>query len=227
MTILLVEDDATLNRNIKEYFLNEKYVVDTAFDGELAERLLKKNTYDCIIMDVNIPINNGYSLVKNFRSYNQTTPVLFLTAFDEIEDKIKGYESGADDYLTKPFYLKELELRIKSLINRKQNSSINSNKVIVIDDLVIDETKKTVKRSNQNIVLTPKEYEILLKLAKSKGQLVSKADLVKEIWGNSFITNNNTIEVYINFLRKKIDKPFDKQLIKTKVGYGYIIEDEH
>lgn len=225
MTILLVEDDVTLNRNIKEYFQNEKYIVETAFDGQVAERLLKKSKYDCIIMDINIPIINGYELVKNFRNHNQSTPVLFLTAFEELEDKVKGFEYGADDYLTKPFYLKELEIRVKSLINRKLNISGNNSKIIMIDDLIIDETNKSVKRANQIISLTPKEYDILHLLAKSKGQLVSKSDLVKNIWGNNLLTNNNTIEVYINFLRKKIDKPYEKQLIKTKVGYGYILEE--
>ncbi len=224
MKILLVEDDTTLNQNINEYLTKEGYELIVAFDGQIAQKLLKKNDYDCVILDINIPHKNGYELCREFRTYNSSTPVLMLTAFDELEDKVSGFDSGADDYLTKPFYMKELLIRIKSLTKRNQKSgSVNESEVIQVEDIVINQKTKVVKRNNTEIILTPREYQILLKLILAKGELVDKQELVKEIWGGSFDANTNTIEVYINFLRKKIDKPFEKQLIKTKIGYGYYL----
>jgi DNA-binding response OmpR family regulator len=224
MNILLVEDDTTLNNNIKEYLRQESFEVEVVFDGQIAEKLMKKNRFDCIILDVNLPYKNGYELCREFRVYNTSTPVLMLTAFDELEDKVKGYDCGADDYLTKPFYMKELAMRVLALIKRNNTAAAQGNhEVITIEDIVINQRTKTVKRADMEIALTPREYQILLKLALAKGELVDKQELVREIWGGSFDANTNTIEVYINFLRKKIDKPFEKQLIKTKIGYGYYL----
>ncbi len=224
MKVLLVEDDTTLNQNIKEYLMQEQFDVEVVFDGQIAEKVMKKTSFDCIILDVNLPFKNGYELCKEFRVYNKSTPVLMLTAFDELEDKVNGFDCGADDYLTKPFYMKELAMRIRSLIKRNNNlPGQETTENITVEDIVINQKTKTVKRSDIEIILTPREYQILLKLALAKGELVDKQELVKEIWGGSFEANTNTIEVYINFLRKKIDKPFDKQLIKTKIGYGYYL----
>lgn len=224
MKVLLVEDDTTLNQNIKDYLLQEQFEVEIVFDGQIAEKVIKKNSFDCIILDINLPFKNGYELCKEFRLYNKSTPVLMLTAFDELEDKVNGFDCGADDYLTKPFYMKELAMRINSLIKRNNNSpSKETTETITIEDIVINQRTKTVKRNNIEIILTPREYQILLKLVLAKGELVDKQELVKEIWGGSFDANTNTVEVYINFLRKKIDKPFEKQLIKTKIGYGYYL----
>lgn len=224
MKVLLVEDDTTLNQNIKEYLAQETFDVEVVFDGQIAEKLLKKNPYDCVILDINLPYKNGYELCREFRSYNKSTPVLMLTAFDELEDKVNGYDCGADDYLTKPFYMKELAMRIRALIKRNNHTvPSGNNETITVEDIVINQKTKTVKRNDTEITLTPREYQILLKLALARGELVDKQELVKEIWGGSFDANTNTIEVYINFLRKKIDKPFDKQLIKTKIGYGYYL----
>jgi DNA-binding response OmpR family regulator len=224
MKILVVEDDITLNQNIKEYLAGENCEVITAFDGQIAQKLLKKDDYDCVILDINIPHQNGYELCREYRSYNSSTPVLMLTAFDELEDKVSGFDAGADDYLTKPFYMKELLIRIRSLIKRNhKSSSVNDSEILKVEDLIVNQRTKTVTRNNTEIILTPREYQILLKLIRAKGELVDKQELVKEIWGGSFDANTNTIEVYINFLRKKIDKPFEKQLIKTKIGYGYYL----
>lgn len=224
MKVLLVEDDTTLNQNIKEYLTQEAFDVVVVFDGQIAEKILKKSLYDCVILDINLPYKNGYELCREFRSYNKSTPVLMLTAFDELEDKVNGYDCGADDYLTKPFYMKELAMRIRALIKRNNQATPSGNaETITVEDIVINQKTKTVKRNDTEIILTPREYQILLKLALARGQLVDKQELVKEIWGGSFDANTNTIEVYINFLRKKIDKPFDKQLIKTKIGYGYYL----
>lgn len=223
MTILVVEDDTVLNQNIKESLTAEKFTVEQAYDGFIAEKLLRKNMYDCVVLDVNIPNKNGFELCQTFRTYNTTTPVLFLTAFDELHDKVHGYESGADDYLTKPFFQKELLMRIQALVKRK-NTAQPQNDTLTWYDIVIKQKAKTVFRNSQELKLTPREYQILVTLVLAKGEVVSKKELIKEIWGSTFDANTNNIEVFINFLRNKVDKPFDKQLIKTKVGYGYYLD---
>lgn len=224
MRILVIEDETTLNKNICEALLAENYVVESAFDGFLAERFLKKETFSCVVMDINLPKKNGFDLCKEFREYNTHTPVLMLTAFDELEDKIKGFDCGADDYLTKPFFMKELTMRVHSLLKRSQHKSNSLSEVIVASDIHINIAQKRVKRQNQEIQLTPREYEILLRLCINPGEIISKNELIKEIWGTSLDVNTNTIEVYVNFLRNKVDKPFGKNSIKTKIGYGYYFE---
>ena len=225
--ILLIEDDAVLSRNIKEALAFEEMQVEAVFDGVLAEKLLRKGSYDCVILDVNLPHKTGFELCRDFRNYDTTTPVLMLTAFSELEDKVQGYNSGADDYLTKPFYMRELLLRINSLIRRKENHVVAKleNSTLIADDIVVQLLQKRVTRQGKEIQLTPREFQILVKLIECKGELVSKKDLIKEIWGNIIDPNTNTIEVYINFLRNKIDKPFGKQNVKTKVGYGYYFDE--
>jgi len=194
----------------------------------LAERLLKKETFDCIIMDINLPGKTGYDLCRNFRNHNTETPVLMLTAFSELEDKVKGFDCGADDYLTKPFYMRELILRINSLVKRSRNGKTNpqNSETIIAGDLTIHPLQKKVFRQEKEIALTPREYQILVKLCENPGNIISKNELITEIWGSSFDANTNTIEVYINFLRNKIDRPFGKNNLKTKVGYGYYFETE-
>jgi len=223
--LLLIEDDVILSRNIKEALTEGFIQVETAFDGNIAEKLLKKNEYDCIVLDINIPGKNGYELCKEFRIINTKTPIIIITAFGELEDKIQGYELGADDYLTKPFYMRELSLRINSLLKRSEsNTNFHENKMITADDIIIQLSTKKVTRQGKEISLTPREFQVLLKLISKKGELVSKNELINEIWGNVMDVNTNTIEVYINFLRNKIDKPFNKSNIKTKIGYGYYFE---
>ncbi|GAB3413596.1 response regulator transcription factor [Niabella aquatica] len=225
MNILLIEDDQILNHNIHEALKAEGMQARSLYDGLLAERVLKRETFDCVIMDINLPGKNGFELCKSFREYNTHTPVLMLTAFGELDDKVQGFNSGADDYLTKPFYMRELTLRIQALIKRK-NTLRNTTAIINAGDITIHLNTKKVTRGDQEIVLTPREYQILVRLIEHKGEIVSKADLIKEIWGRAFDANTNTIEVYINFLRKKLDKPFSKNSIKTKVGFGYYLDSE-
>ncbi len=225
--ILIIEDDPELNRNLKDALTAENMQVETVYDGLLAERILNKSHFDCILLDINLPGKNGFDLAKDFRTHNTSTPILMISAFSELEDKVQGYEMGADDYITKPFYMRELILKINSLIKRSQNvaSDKKDNTVIIAGDLQLDTRLKEVSRQGISIVLTPREYQILEKLLESKGEIVSKQTLVQQIWGKSFDANTNTIEVYINFLRKKIDRPFGKESIKTKIGYGYYFED--
>lgn len=223
MNVLIIEDDTTLNQNISEALQAEGIKITSVYDGLIAERTLKRNIFDCVIMDINLPGKNGFDLCKEFRQHNTSTPVIMLTAFGELEDKIQGFNCGADDYLTKPFYMRELLLRIHSLVKRANTKDLQ-NAIITADDIVIDTKSKNVTRQGIAITLTPREYQILVKLIGNKGELISKKELIQEIWGNILEANTNTIEVYINFLRNKIDKPFGKQNIKTKVGYGYYFE---
>jgi len=225
MNILLIEDDETLNKNISKALKAEALNVTSIYDGYLAERILKRESFDCIIMDINLPGKNGYDLCKDFRRYNSNTPVLMLTAFSELEDKVQGFECGADDYLTKPFFMRELLLRINVLLKRNTTSK-EDNSVITADDIVIETKTKKVSRQGQIISLTPREYQILVKLIKNKSEIISKNEFIEEIWGKAFDVNTNTIEVYINFLRNKIDKPFNKNNIKNKIGFGYYLDIE-
>lgn len=226
MKVLVIEDDPTLIKNIASALIAENLQVELVYDGLLAERILRKESFDCIIMDINLPGKNGFDLCKDFRQINESTPVLMLTAFSELEDKVQGFDCGADDYLTKPFYMRELILRVKSLINRNKQSRLSptESSILVAGDIVLNDGQKKVFRQGTEIPLTPREYQILQKLMEQNGEIVSKANLIKEIWGGSFDANTNTVEVYVNFLRKKIDKPFNKSSIKTKIGFGYYLD---
>lgn len=225
MKLLLIEDDPTLNGNIREALTAEGMLVEPVFDGLLAERMLNKNSYDCVIMDINLPGKNGFDLCRHFRAGNPNTPVLMLTAFSDLDDKIRGYDCGADDYLTKPFFMRELILRINALTRRARRSEDEPD-LMAAGDILIDEQRKKVTRQGREIDLTPREYQILVRLARTPGEVVSKNDLISEIWGKAVGFNTNTIEVYVNFLRNKLDKPFGRNTIRTKIGYGYYLEME-
>lgn len=225
MKILIIEDDHTLSQNISEALKAEGFIADVVYDGLLAARKLRKEEFDCILMDINLPGKNGFDLCREFREYNRFTPIIMLTAFSELEDKVQGFDCGADDYLTKPFYMRELVIRIQSLIKRNQKTaSQSSNPFLISGDISLNTTQKKVLRQGQEIALTPREFQILLKLMEHSGEIVSKAELIESIWGGSFEANTNTIEVYMNFLRNKLDKPFEKNTIKTKIGYGYYLD---
>lgn len=228
MKILVIEDDPTLNQNISEALEAEKMIVERVFDGSLAERMLKKDIFDCVIMDINLPGKTGFDVCREFRTFNTITPIIMLTAFNELEDKVKGFDCGADDYLTKPFFMRELLLRIHALVKRAKNQKNNpdENDTLTAGDIRIVKSRKKVFRQEKEIQLTPREYQILERLSSNPGEIISKKELINEIWGTSFDTNTNTIEVYINFLRNKLDKPFGKNSIKTKVGYGYFLDPE-
>ncbi|PKR79795.1 DNA-binding response regulator [Brumimicrobium salinarum] len=151
MKILIIEDDPDLNTNIKEVLLSESYSMETAFDGQIGMKLLKKNNYDCVILDINLPFINGIEICEQFRDFNTQTPVIMLTAFGELEDKIEGYSIGADDYLTKPFYMKELILRINALLKRRINTSIAAeNEFLIVDDIILNPKQKTVHRKTHS-----------------------------------------------------------------------------
>lgn len=221
--LFLIEDDRMISLNLSDFLTKEGYRVEKAYTGKSALSMLKTNKYDLLILDVNLPDYDGFYVCKEFRKQDAQTPILMLTAYDELEDKMKGFEMGADDYLTKPFFMLEVLARIKSLLKRSTKLQ-DQNTPIWVEDLSIDISTSTVIRAKQVINLTAREFNLLLMLVNAKGKIVTKKELNKKIWGGSLDEHNNTIEVYINFLRKKVDKPFSKQLIKTKIGFGYYLD---
>lgn len=222
---MLAEDEPTLTANIKGELENAGYTVYAAFDGEIAEKLYFRKEIHLAVLDINLPGKNGLSLCRTFREHDKQLPILMLTALSEVDDKLDAFNSGADDYLVKPFHMKELLARIEVLLKRASFSVKNSEKMN-LGDLEVDLDFKTVKRAGQTIELTAKEFMLLTELMKAGGRVLSKQFLTEKVWGLNFETGTNTIEVYISFLRGKIDKGFPMKLIHTKTGFGYYISDK-
>ncbi len=220
--ILVIEDEAKLAQIIKEELVRVGYMVEIAHDGKEATELFGKHIYSLVILDINLPYKNGLMLCKEYREVNKAIPIIMLTAMGEIQDKMEAFNAGADDYLVKPFHFDELFARVKSLLKRADPAS-QENK-IVVEDLEIDFRNKTVVRAGIDINLTAKEFTLLVLLARNKERVISKHEILEKVWDLSFDTGTNTIEVYISFLRNKIDKPFSKKLIHTKPGFGYFIK---
>lgn len=222
MNLLILEDDKTLSEDLQHQFQAAGFVTEAAYDGSIGERLALRTAYDCILLDVNMPGKNGFALAQSLRQHDVRTPILMLTAFGEIEDKLAGFESGVDDYVTKPFFFKELLARVKVLIRRSQTAGTRTG-VFTIADLTLDPDRKEVRRAGQVLKLTAREYELLHLLLAADGLPVSKKEILQKVWGTSFEANTNTVEVFINLLRNKIDKPFEPKLIKTRIGFGYYL----
>lgn len=223
--ILLLEDDPVLSNEISTFLKSKGFDCDCVFDGDVFFRQLNAGPYDLYLLDINVPRLNGLEVCKQLRTTDQGTPIMMLTAYGEIQDKFDAFERGADDYLVKPFHLDELYIRILALLRRSTQPQ-EKRDLLVVADLEIDLTEMKVKRAGQSIDLTPKEYHLLVFLAQAKGRTVSKQTIAEEVWDIHFETSLNTIEVYINFLRKKIDKDFPQKLIHTRPGYGYYLNFE-
>jgi two-component system, OmpR family, copper resistance phosphate regulon response regulator CusR len=221
--ILLVEDEPKLSQVIKEELILQGYDADIAKDGLIAEQLFNEYKYALVLLDINIPHKNGLELCKEFRRINKKIPIIVLSALGEITDKVDAFSLGADDYIVKPFHFDELFARIKVFLKRSEGS-VGEPEKIIIDDLVIDLTVKTVTRGTLLIALTAKEFALLHLLAKNRGKVISKQEIMAKVWDVSFDTGTNTIEVYISFLRQKIDKAFVEKLIHTKPGFGYFLK---
>jgi two-component system, OmpR family, copper resistance phosphate regulon response regulator CusR len=224
MKILLVEDDPKISSFIKLGLEDNDYQVTIAYDSTMAEKIVFNKEFDIIILDVIIPGINGLELCKKIRNANIKTPILMLTSLDTVEDKVSGFDSGADDYLVKPFVFKELLARIKALNRRKTETIIVP--VLKIADLEIDTVSKNVKRNNKEIKLTAKEFAILELFINNKNKVFERIEIAEKIWGFSFNTGTNVIDVHINSLRNKIDKDFSPKLIHTIVGFGYVMKEE-
>ncbi|MBZ4037560.1 response regulator transcription factor [Flavobacterium sp. 17A] len=225
MKILLLEDDFTLSKEISTFFSSKEFECTPFYDGTFLLKKYFPYDYDLVILDINVPGINGIEVCKAIREIDKKTPIIMLTAFSEIEDKLSSFDSGADDYLVKPFHFDELYARVQSLLRRKEVPQQIENKIIV-QDLEIFEDEMKVFRSGEEIKLTPKEFKLILILAHAKGKVLSKQFIAEKLWDYHIETNQNTIEVYINFLRKKIDKDHETKLIRTKVGYGYYLSDQ-
>ena len=222
MRILLAEDDQRIANFVIKGLRENAYAVDAAADGEDALYQAAINTYDLIILDVMMPLKNGFEVCRELRKEGVKTPVLMLTARDAVEDRISGLDYGADDYLTKPFEFGELLARLRALLRR--SGEIRPPK-IVVEDLEIDTTAQTVRRGGREISLTTKEYTLLEFLAREKGKVVGREEIAEHVWDENFDVFSNLIEVYMNRLRSKIDEGFPVQLIHTKRGAGYVLKD--
>jgi heavy metal response regulator len=223
MRILIVEDEKDLAAIIKQGLEEEGYVVDVAHDGEEGLYMAESYPIDVMVLDVMLPLMDGLTVLSNLRKKGVQTPVILLTARDALIDKIKGLDTGADDYLTKPFVFEELLARIRSLIRRKTTVK---EAVIRIADLEIDTASHQVKRAGKPIALSAKEYSLLEFLAYRKGAVVSRTDIVEHIYHEDADMDSNVVDVYINYLRNKIDKEFSSKLIHTVRGAGYILKEE-
>ncbi|MBA9077513.1 MULTISPECIES: response regulator transcription factor [Rufibacter] len=223
MKILLIEDEPKVSAFIKKGLEEHTYEVDQAYDGFYGAKLALEKEYALVILDVILPRMNGVEVCKTIRQHNLTLPILMLTALGSTDDKILGLDSGADDYLVKPFEFQELLARIRALTRRSQESV--GTEVLKMADLELDVQKKTVHRSGVPISLTAREFALLQYLLRNKERVVSRVDIIEQVWETSFDTGSNVIDVYINFLRKKIDRDFTPKLIHTLVGMGYVLKE--
>ena len=224
MKILLIEDEPKVASFIKKGLEEQSYEVDQAYDGSLGIRLALQKEYDLIILDIILPHMNGLDVCREIRRHNSTVSILMLTALGTTDDKITGLDAGADDYLTKPFEFKELLARIRAVSRRSNDNNVGEK--LSIADLELDVTRKTVTRAGKPISLTAREFTLLHYLLRNKGRVVSRVDITEQVWETSFDTGSNVIDVYINFLRKKIDKGHSSRLIHTLVGMGYVLKEQ-
>jgi DNA-binding response OmpR family regulator len=218
--ILVAEDHPNLAQSLARGLRDEGYVVDLTMDGTEAEYLSRTHQYDCAVLDIMLPGMEGWDVLQKMRAGGNSTPVLLLTALDAVTDRVKGLDRGADDYLVKPFAWEELSARVRALIRRKHGKDSS---VLTVSDLVIDTAAKSVKRAGKSIELTAREFLLLEYLAMRQGQVVSRTDIWEHLYDDEDQNTSNVVDVYIGYLRNKIDKPFDTPLIHTKRGQGYVL----
>ena len=222
MRILLVEDEAKVSRVVALGLKAEHYAVDTAMDGREGLELSVVNPYDLLIVDLMLPVMNGTELIRRVRAINPDVPILVLTARDALADKVTNFESGADDYMTKPFAFAELLVRVKALLRR---GAVNRSNNVQIADLTIDRVTHQVQRAGSTIKLTSKEYALLEYLAIHSGRVLSRTMIMEHVWDESFESLTNIVDVYVRQLRVKVDEPFEQKLIHTIRGAGYTLTD--
>ena len=224
--ILLIEDEKKIADTLSKGLTELDYYVEKAYDGKIGLRLFESNTFNLVITDINLPGINGYDLAKTIRSRNQHIPIMMLTALSTTDDKIEGFDAGADDYLVKPFEFKELLVRIRALLKRTMHQHLPAGNILKVADLELNVDSKEVTRDGMLINLTAKEFQLLEYFMRNRNRLVSRVDIAEKVWDVDFDTKTNVIDVYVNFLRKKIDKDFDPKLIHTQVGMGYIMKEK-
>jgi len=221
LRILVIEDEPSLLKIISKRLKEEGYSVDIAKNGREGDDFINSAEYDCMIIDIMLPMIDGLTLLRKLRAKKITTPVLLLTARDSIDDKVIGLDSGADDYLTKPFSFDELLARIRVLIRRKTDTKET---VLTLGDLSMDTISREVKRGQRVIELTSKEYSILEYFLRNKNRVLTKTQIAEHVWNYDFEYSSNIVEVYVRYLRRKIDDQYDEKLIHTIRGGGYIIK---
>jgi DNA-binding response OmpR family regulator len=224
--ILLIEDEERIAELIKKSLEEQAYSVSVALDGSTGKKLAIANDFDLIITDIILPGINGIDLCREIRSLNPDIPIIMLTALGTTDDKMDGFDAGADDYLVKPFDLRELQARIKALLKRNSSTTKTSNHILIYADLEFNQHTKTVKRNGSEISLTPKELKLLAYMLQNAERVLSRTEIAENVWETTFDTGTNFIDVYINYLRKKIDKDFAVKLIHTKPGLGFIFKKD-
>lgn len=222
--ILIVEDEKKIADTLKLGLAEHGFYVEAAYDGKIGNHLVTSQRWDLVLLDINLPGMNGYDLCKTIRHRYPDMLVIMLTSMSSLDDKIEGYDAGADDYIIKPFEFRELLLKIRALLKRTAGQTMPVGNILRADDLEMNLDNKEVHRDGRKIRLTAKEFQLLEYLLRNKNRVVSRADLAINVWDVDFDTNTNVIDVYISYVRNKIDKDFEHKLIQTHVGMGYILK---
>jgi DNA-binding response OmpR family regulator len=226
MNILIIEDDTRIAELIQRGLQEQGFVSTLAYDGLSGKKLALQNDYNLIITDIILPKLDGLDFCKEIRQTKPDTPIIMLTALGTTDDKVEGFDAGADDYLVKPFEMRELLVRIRVLLKRHNKTPNNSGNILKYCELEMNLHTKIVKRNGQEISLTPKEFNLLEYMLQNPERVLSRVEIAEKVWDTHFDTGTNFIDVYINYLRKKIEKDFDKKLIHTKSGMGFILKAE-
>jgi DNA-binding response OmpR family regulator len=223
MRILIIEDEDAIARVLERGLMRANFTVDVAFDGDAGLRLATENTYALIILDLMLPGTDGWSVCRMLRARKDRTPILMLTARDAVSDRVRGLDMGADDYLSKPFAFEELLARVRAQVRR---DNVHRTCLIKVSDLEIDTDSQTVRRAGKDIALTPREYALLEALARNEGRPLTRETILERVWNDEGRIGSNSVDVYINLLRRKVDSGFEKKLIHTVFGVGYILRDD-
>ncbi len=224
VSVLIVEDELRLARVIKKQLEDVNFGADIAHDGYMGHMLFLNNHYDLIILDINLPLMNGYDLCREIRKTDEKIPIIMLTALGSPDNKLTGFDAGADDYMLKPFDIRELLARIHVFLRRTESPPLPE--ILSISDLEMDISRKEVKRGNNRIELTAKEFLLLETFLRHKEELLSREFIAEKVWGIDFDPGTNIIDVYVNYLRKKIDKDYPVKLIHTRYGFGFFCSDK-
>lgn len=226
MEILIIEDDERIATLVKRGLEENGYAVTLTYDGAMGQKLALENEYTLVITDIILPKISGIDVCKTIRAAKPELPIIMLTALGTTDDKIEGFDAGADDYVVKPFDFRELHVRIRALIKRNSQATRSQGFSLKYADLELNNQTKTVKRGETEINLTPKEFKLLEYMMQHSERVLSRTEIAEKVWDTHFDTGTNFIDVYINYLRRKIDKEFDCKLIHTKSGMGFILKKE-
>jgi DNA-binding response OmpR family regulator len=225
ISLLIVEDEKNIADSLRQGLTENGFDAEVAYDGNIGLKIFRARPFELVILDINLPGMNGYDLCKTIRIINPAVPVIMLTAMSSMEDKIEGFDAGADDYIVKPFDFRELLIRIRAVLKRL-HATVATGTLLRAGDLVMNLDSKEVTREGKSISLTAKEFQLLEYMLRNKNKVLSRADISLNVWDIDFDTGTNVIDVYVNYLRKKIDRGFQEPLIHTQVGMGYILKDK-